>query len=203
MQYRFLIPSLTALLTVIGCVSQISPTPANENRQSINQKSATTGETVLTQNRSGVNFICREGHDNQTNQSQYTTYAWTPEGKRAIIRWVKAWGNSREWTPKTRCETVSKKFQEAYNNGSLKYIANGWENNQPVVCTARQKGGNCVTTLMTLRSGDDPIVVTKNVVELLNGRGTGVIRHSSNPNLKVQQYYEIDFEKFLEVAPIE
>ena len=200
MGYQTFIASLATIFAV-GCVSNVQPTPANDNND-VSTSTNTKTSTVTAQSSSEVSFICREGHDAQTGKGQYTTYAWTPEGKRAIIRWVKAWHNSGTWTPQTRCETVSKKFQEAYNNGSLQYIANGWQNNQPVICTARQKGGECVTTLMTLRAEDDPIAVTKDVVELLNGRGTGVIRHSSS-DMKIQQYYEIDFQKFLEVAPIE
>ncbi|MDJ0510897.1 MAG: COP23 domain-containing protein [Crocosphaera sp.] len=200
MRYQTLITSV-ATLFAFGCFSNVQPTPANDNND-LSIISNTETSTVTAQKNSGVNFICREGYDAQTGKEQYTTYAWTPEGKRAIIRWVKSWHNSGTWTPQTRCQTVSEKFQEAYNNGSLQYIANGWQNNQPVICTARQKGGDCVTTLMTLRTEDDPIVVTKDMVELLNGRGTGVIRHSSS-DAKLQQYYQIDFQKFLEVAPIE
>ncbi|CCQ55903.1 MAG: COP23 domain-containing protein [Crocosphaera sp.] len=111
------------------------------------------------------------------------------------------WHNNSEWTPQKRCEEVSSRFQEAYDNGSLQYIGNGWENNQPVICTAREKGDDCVTTLMTLRPKDDPIKMTQNMVNLLRGRATGVIRHSATE--KSTQYFEIDFDKFLQVAPVE
>ncbi len=195
MPYKTLITSVATLLT-LGLVSTVSPLSANEK----SDRNNSINTMLLTQNRDEVKFICREGYDKQTDESQYTTYVWTPEGKRAVIRWVKAWYNNTQWTPQTRCQTVSRKFQQAYENGSLKYIANGWENNQPVVCTARQKGGDCVTTLMTLRTEDDPIAMARNVASSLYGRG-GITRHSANG--KVQQYYEIDFEKFLKVAPIE
>lgn len=197
MQYKTIITSVATVLTA-SLVTIVLPLSARENivnNSSINRM-------LLTQNSDQGEFICKEGYDKRTNQDQPTTYFWTPEGKRGVIRWVKAWGNSEQWTPKTRCETVSKKFQEAYKNGSLqKYITHGVENNQPVVCTAYEKGGECVTTLMTLRPEDNPTRMAKKVANSLYGRADGPPPiHSGNQS---KQYYEIDFEKFLKLTPIE
>lgn len=200
MQYKALTTSVLGVLTAVSCVNRIQSNPIPATPTVIDQEiSRDNSDLLLTQNRE-LSFICRPGHDQQSNQEQYTTYAWTSKGKQAVVRWVKDWNNNSTWTPQKRCEVVSSKFQEAYDNGSLKYIANGWQNNQPVICTARQTGGNCVTTLMTLRPEDDPIQMTKKIVEKLNGRG-GVIRHSAEG--QPQQYFEIDFDKFLKVAPVE
>ncbi|HAC66233.1 MAG TPA: hypothetical protein DCF68_22535 [Cyanothece sp. UBA12306] len=204
MQYQVFITLLTIIITSVGWPGNFGQTAIENVKNTSTQPILkTTISNLSAQKSNGVKFICRKGHDLQTNKPQYTTYAWTPEGKRAVIRWVKKWHNSTVWTPQSRCQTVSQRFQEAYDNGSLKYIANGWKNNQAVVCTARERGADCATILMTLRPEDDPIAITKDVVNLLNGRATGVIRHSSNSNLKLQQYYAIDFDKFLEIAPIE
>ncbi|MDJ0578704.1 COP23 domain-containing protein [Crocosphaera sp.] len=197
MQYKTVITSVATVLTA-NLVTIVLPLSARENivnNSSINRM-------LLTQNSDQGEFVCKEGYDKRTNQDQPTTYFWTPEGKRGVIRWVKAWGNSEQWTPQTRCETVSKKFQEAYKNGSLqKYITHGVENNQPVVCTAYEKGGKCVTTLMTLRPEDDPIEMAKKVSNGLKGRGGGIIHHSSEG--KSQQYYKINFDRFLRLTPVE
>ena len=203
MKYKALITSVFGLLTAVVCVNSIQSNPIPSTISPIDQEvSGDSNHLLLAQNsNTGVSFICRQGYDKQSNQEQYTTYAWTSRGKQAVVRWVKDWHNNPEWTAKKRCEVVSSKFQEAYDNGSLKYIGNDWENNQPVICTAREKGGNCVTTLMTLRPEDDPIKMTRNMVNLLRGRATGVIRHSATE--KSKQYFEIDFDKFLEVAPVE
>ncbi|MDJ0844068.1 COP23 domain-containing protein [Crocosphaera sp.] len=203
MQYKALTTSVLGLLTAVTCVNPIQSNPIPSTLALIDQEiGKNKNHLLLTQNNNPeVSFICRQGYDKQTNQEQYTTYAWTSKGKQAVVRWVKDWHKNSEWTPEKRCEVVSSKFQEAYNNGSLQYIMNGWENNQPVICTTQQKGGDCVTTLMTLRPEDDPIKMTRNMVNLLRGRATGVIRHSATE--QSQQYFEIDFDKFLEVAPVE
>ncbi|MDJ0578703.1 COP23 domain-containing protein [Crocosphaera sp.] len=190
------------LSITVTFTNAIQSNPVPSNISVIDQEvSGDNNNLLLAQNSNRrVEFICRQGYDKQSEQEQYTTYAWTSKGKQAVVRWVKDWHNNSEWTPQKRCEAVSSRFQEAYDNGSIKYIANGWENNQPVICTARERGGDCVTTLITLRPEDDPIEMTTKVVEKLNGRG-GMIRHSATG--QSQQYYEIDFDRFLRLAPVE
>lgn len=210
MQYKALTTSVLGLLAAVTCVNPIQSNPIPSSLSVVKQEvSRDNNNLLLTQNSNRrVSFICREGYDKKSNQKQYTTYAWTSKGKQAMVRWVKDWHNNPEWPLQKRCEVVSSKFQEAYDNEGLKYIVNGWENNQPVICTARQIGGDCVTILMTLRpqsddpnnKGDDPIKMTRKVVEQLNGRGTPM-RH--NAKGKPQQYFEIDFDKFLRLAPVE
>lgn len=147
-----------------------------------------------------VRFICAPGFDKQDNQRYPTTYAWTSRGKLALVRWKYPWFNSQNWTVETRCKAVSERFAEAYKNGSLTYITNSWQNKQPVICTARSMGGDCVTMLFTLRPQDDPVQVATQLLEILKGRATGPIPHSSG---KPQIYYQINFDKFLQTAPVD
>ncbi len=197
MQYKPLMTSVATVLTA-SLVSIVLPISAREN--TVNNSSI--NRILLTQNSDQAEFVCREGYDKRTDQDQPTTYFWTPEGKRGVIRWVKDWYKNTEWSPEKRCQAVSKKFQEAYKNGSLqKYITNGVENNQPVVCTAYEKGGECVTTLMTLRPEDNPTRMAEKVSNALKGRGGGIIHHSAEG--KAQQYYKINFDRFLRLTPVE
>lgn len=146
-------------------------------------------------------FICASGFDPQTKQLHPTTYAWTERGKIPLIRWKYEWFNNPDITPESRCRQVSRQFQEAYDKGSLKYITSGKVNKQPVVCTAREDGGTCATTLFTLRDSDDPIIVAEEVSNLLNGRGMRrPIQHSRG---EARVYYQIDIEQFLQTAPVE
>jgi hypothetical protein len=147
-----------------------------------------------------VRFICASGYDQQTNQRFPTTFAWTPRGKIAIIRWKYSWFNNKSVTSQQRCQQVSSRFQTAYNNQSLAYITNGRVNSQNVICTTRSHKGNCETTLLTLRPQDDPLQILDDLKDILRGRATEPIPHSSQ---QTQVYYQIDINKFLQTAPIE
>jgi hypothetical protein len=147
-----------------------------------------------------VRFICASGFDKQTNQYLPTTYAWTPKGKQAMVRWKYQWFKSKSWTPLSRCQEVAPRLQEAYNNGSLKYLTPSERNGQPVICTARQEGDKCTTLILTLRPEDDAIVMIARLAKLLRGGGGNPIQHSSSQS---QVYYPIDFDKFLQTAPVE
>lgn len=147
-----------------------------------------------------VRFICASGYDQETNQRFPTTYAWTPRGKIAIIRWKFKWLNNPTITPARRCEDVSSRFQTAYNNQSLAYITNGRIKNQNVICTAKQYDGACDTTLLTLRPQDNPLEVLDELKDILRGRATKPIEHSSQ---QPQVYYKLDINNFLQTAPVE
>ncbi len=147
-----------------------------------------------------VRFICASGFDQRANKRLPTTYAWTPRGKIAVVRWKYSWFNSQTISPQKRCEDVSSRFQTAYNNQTINYITNGTANGQGVICTARQKDGACNTTLLTLRPQDDPVEILSDLKDILRGHSTEPIQHSSG---KSQVYYQIDIRKFLQTAPVE
>jgi Circadian oscillating protein COP23 len=144
-----------------------------------------------------VQFVCAPSFDQQTNQKLPTTFAWTSRGKIALVRWETT--AFKNFSPQTRCEKVSPRFQEAYENGGINFLTNGTINQQPVICTARESGGECDTLLMTLRPEDNPITILTQLQEVLNGRQVGAVRHNTVP----QVYYQVDFENFLRTAPVE
>lgn len=78
-------------------------------------------------------------------------------GNIPIIRWVDT-SFPLPWTPQARCEEISTRFQQFYDNGTLKYIKGGWLDHQPVFCVAAHKKGNCLSNglLVTLKPGTDP-----------------------------------------------
>lgn len=147
-----------------------------------------------------VRFICASGFDQNSNQRFHTTYAWTQRGKSPVVRWKYKWFNSSEYTPERRCQEVSSRFQTAYDNQSINYITNGTQNNQEVICTARQERGTCADLLLTLRPGDDSLEILTAFKDQLKGRGGTIVEHSSG---KKQVYYKINFKKFLQTAPVE
>ena len=146
---------------------------------------------------SPVQFICSQSFDRQTNRRVPTTFAWTPRGKIATIRWVKNLGG---YSGQQRCKAVSPRFQEAYDNGTLNLITNDIRNRKPVICSVREYGAPCQTVLMTLRPEDNSWKVLNELKEILSGHQVGPIRHSSGTP---QVYYEVNVDEWLRNAPVE
>jgi hypothetical protein len=103
-------------------------------------------------------------------------------------------------SPQKRCESVSPRFQQAYNNGTLSFLTNSKINGQPVICTAREYGDSCHTVLMTLRSQDDSFKILNDLKDILNGRSVGPLIHSSGAP---KAYIQLDIEEFLRTQPVE
>lgn len=142
-----------------------------------------------------LTFVCASGRQN--NQNYPTTYAINAlqiEDKEPLIYWQYPWFSNSNMTPRERCKVVTRRFQEAYNNESLRFIANSKINNQSVICTSKKRGGDCVTVLLTLRHSDDPIKILRQLKERLRGGRGSIVRHSSNPN-DLQIYYEINIDQ--------
>jgi len=143
-------------------------------------------------------FICTLGYDKVTQKKFPTTYLWSQGKKRAIIRWTKTFG---AMTPQERCNQVSPRLQEAYNNGSLNIITNGKMNNQPVICTTRAYEGACDTLLLTLRPTDNSIQALNELKDALSGRSMGPMRQAGGGTPQI--FYQIDLNEAIRNAPVE
>lgn len=148
-------------------------------------------------NSNDIQFTCRAGFDKNTGKEQPTTYLWYQGKKHGVVRWVKAMGSTQ---PQERCDKVSIRLQEAYNNDSLNFVTNGRMNGQPVICTAREYKGDCDTLILTLRPNDNPLEVLEGFKEALMGRSMGPISHSSG---FPQIYYKIDLQETIRNTPAE
>lgn len=116
----------------------------------------------------------------QDAQGTYTTYAETPKGKQAIIRWKSEYFSKSGYTPEVRCQEASPRFQQAADNGQLEHITNGTQNNLPVVCSASNKSEKCGMMLFTLRPEDDPEIVRQMLIDLGKGVAMGPIPQSGS-----------------------
>lgn len=143
-------------------------------------------------------FICAASYDPETQKRYPTTFAWTPRGKIAVVRWQTE--EFAQYSPQRRCAEVSPRFHQAYHNDTLGLMTNGKINNQPVICTAKESGGACDTLLMTLRPEDNSIKILNNFRRLFSGEQVGPVKHSTGTP---QIYYRMDIEKFLHTAPVE
>lgn len=67
-----------------------------------------------------------------------TTIVDTARGRIQLIVWQSDFFRDSGWTPQKRCNEVTKRFQQFSDSGSLRYIATGTMNQQPVICVAEK-----------------------------------------------------------------
>jgi len=147
-----------------------------------------------------VEFRCLQGYDLILDKQVPTTYAWTKRGKSAVVHWVRNDFEKAGYDPAKRCSEASPRFHKAYENGSFKYLTNGKMNEQPVICTAREAGGNCDTLLFTLLHKDDGLEILTDLEKILGG---SLVQDPLRQGTKNQVYIQVDMEKFLRTAPVE
>lgn len=83
-----------------------------------------------------------------------------------MIRWSSSTFNEAGWSQQRRCEEVSARFDTYLKQGRLAFITTGRMNGQPVICTARSKGGGCDGLLYTLKPGQNATTTLRNLLEI-------------------------------------
>ncbi|MBD2212780.1 hypothetical protein H6G27_23325 [Nostoc linckia FACHB-104] len=148
-----------------------------------------------------VTFYCREIFDKASGEKIPATVAWVPErkGHISLIGW-KSQVFPRNFSPQKRCELVTQKFQQFYDNGGLNYLTHGINNGYPVICSIPNQGETCNGTnqLFTIRPGSNPTIVLQRLIDtLVGGGGDGILYQNSG-----QQVY-IDMKEYFKQAPVE
>jgi len=111
---------------------QVSPTPSNQRKESVPI----------------IEFYCGI-HNNIP-----ATMVKTPSGgERVFIYWVSK--ISAEYTPKQRCQEVTKRLNISFKGGGGQYITHGVMNGKPVICTTDEASNGCINILFTLNRGQD------------------------------------------------
>ncbi|MGB8697929.1 MAG: COP23 domain-containing protein [Thermosynechococcaceae cyanobacterium] len=145
---------------------------------------------------SGAKFMCG------TSQGYPATVALTSRGPVPVIRWSSSYFNTSGYSPQFRCNAVSAKFQQYYQNGMLNYLTTGWSNRQPVVCVAAQKGGSCAGVLFTLKPGSNPWLTLTRLMDVRVRASTPLNESTATPvNVTDGEY--LDMKAFLDSAPTE
>ncbi|MEM8779915.1 MAG: COP23 domain-containing protein [Cyanobacteria bacterium P01_G01_bin.49] len=189
------------LLGFLGACTQPKETPSETDISTEQQLSNSPDVPVNTPPDQGekaenkIEFVCGESFDPDGGDRLPTTFAWTPRGKIAVVRW--ATKDFPNYPPERRCQEVAPRFQAAYDNGTLNLLTNGTMDNQPVICTTQNVGEGCNTLLVTLRPQDDSRQFLEQIVSLLNGEKVGPPKHTN------QRYIQINIEEFLQTAPVE
>jgi hypothetical protein len=147
-----------------------------------------------------VTFFCREIFDKARNEKIPATVAWIPERKNhiRIIGW-KSEAFSPFSNPQKRCEVVTQKFQQFYDNGGLNYLTHGVINGYPVICSIPNQGEACsgANQLFTILPGSKPQVIFNQLNDILSGKTNVFIYQNSG-----QQIY-VDMKEYFKTAPLE
>jgi hypothetical protein len=124
------------------------------------------------------------------------TFVTTTRGNIPIIQWINGFGD--RWTPHSRCEAISERFNSFYQNGTLKYIRAGSLNEQPVLCVANNRGGPCLTNgvLVTLKKGTNPHSILYNLLNKSASAGGRTVE-LSNPISTVNGNTYLDVTKLI------
>ncbi|MCF4968351.1 COP23 domain-containing protein [Nostoc sp. CMAA1605] len=135
-----------------------------------------------------VTFFCQPMFDAASGERIPATVVWIPERKGHVrfIAWKSEYFNKSGWTPEKRCQEVTKKFQESYDQGRLNYLSHGKRNGIPVICAANS-GETCNATnhLFTVKSDSDPREVIQRLMDIAEGKSAEPLFQSSGNQLYI------------------
>lgn len=103
-------------------------------------------------------FVCDNNSDVPT-----TTYYNSQGASEPWIKWVSEHFSEAEWTPQARCEIVSERLEQYRQEGKLKYVTLGIENEQQIICVASRDNGPCEGIVYTLKPEQDGIYALNNL----------------------------------------
>ncbi|MBO1049464.1 MAG: hypothetical protein HEQ10_17790 [Dolichospermum sp. DEX182a] len=124
----------------------------------------------------GTKFYCA------AKGGQYFTFASTEDGgKSKVIGWTST-DFPKPYDPKYRCQEVSPRFQRNYNNGTLKTIATGIVNGQPVICSGSDSSTVCNSgnLLFTLKPGANRKAVANRLFNRKDLATDNILTQNSN-----------------------
>jgi hypothetical protein len=108
----------------------------------------------------------------------------TKKGHVPLVYWDSAAFNSAGFSPQVRCQKVTQRFTNLYENGQLKYLATGTVRSQPVICGLKASKANCNSEnmLFTLKPGSDPRSVLRQLNAVRNrAANSAAVNESSAP----------------------
>ena len=163
MKTQSLFQTVTAGMIAVGIFSAIPP-------------------STLAQTQSRKTYFCSQGKN-----GRWTTFARNYNNRKIpVIHWVKKLGG---YTPRTRCQIISPKFESAYKSGILNYLTSGVHRGQPVICATSQYGGPCSQILFTLKSHKEASNVLQQLINVGYRAGDGGVFQSGNSS---QVYIDMD-----------
>ncbi|MEO1374536.1 MAG: COP23 domain-containing protein [Cyanobacteria bacterium J06635_10] len=193
----FLSLGLSTLTTFVAFAGSISPSFSQNKVDNTPDNSTQVNPDNSQSNQ--VTFICKEIFDNASESNIPATVAWVPQrqGHVRFIAWKSEYFSS--WSPKKRCEAVTKNFQKYYNEGRLSYLTTGKRNGYPVICTAKP-GETCNKNnhLFTIKQSQNPNLVLQRLVDIATGKASGILYQNSGKQLHVEVQKIFDNGKLIE-----
>lgn len=103
-------------------------------------------------------------------------------GDVTMIEWKSDHFANSGFSPESRCNKVSTKFQNAYKQGSLKFFTTGLVNRQSVICAVATKSSPCNNDnmLYTLKPGSDPHKTLKQMLDIRSGASSNALNETNN-----------------------
>lgn len=147
--------------------------------------------------RGGVSFVC--GMD---EAGLPTTIARTATADYPVIVWQSEHFSQSGWTPQKRCEHVSAKLQDLQSRDQLRFLAAGYMNSYPVICTASSLTSQaCDEQVFTLQynpnSGESLADHARQRLQSLKPLGSGAVARpllqagGETPSSGIVEYYDI------------
>lgn len=147
--------------------------------------------------RDRVSFYCGEFFEQESGTILPATVAYVPQRKATIA--IIAWKSNYipAWDARRRCEIVSPRFQEFYEDGRLNYITTGINQGYDIVCAAINKGKPCnpENQLFQIKATDNPEVVLQGLIGIIEGTVSEPIYQNSGDQIYVSM------EELLKNAP--
>ena len=142
-----------------------------------------------------VTFFCRQIFDKASGENIPATVAWIPErqGNIRFIGWKSEYFNKSGLTPEKRCEKVTTKFQQSYDQGRVNYLSSGITNGYPIICGLANQGETCNSSnqLFTIKSGSNPELVLQRLTDISEGKSSDILLQSSGEQvyIAVQDFF--------------
>ncbi len=109
---------------------------------------------------------------------------------------------AQDWSIDKRCAEIARRFQRFSDNGILRFIGEGYVNNEPVLCAVIEKGKLCDSQniLVTLPSQSDPIESARQLMDT-RGLASGRVIEVSGKEGKLENY--VDGHTYYDLAVLE
>ncbi|MEL6928169.1 MAG: COP23 domain-containing protein [Cyanobacteria bacterium J06600_6] len=135
-----------------------------------------------------VQFFCGKSQAG----SPATIVRSSKHGDKTMIVWNSSHFQASGYGNQRRCNDVTQKFQNFYNQGTLKYLVNGTSNGQAIICAIPNKKTACndETQLYTLKTRGEATVKLKQLQSIRSGA-------SGRPMYESNARVYIDFNEYL------
>lgn len=145
-----------------------------------------------------VKFVCAR------QEGRLTTVVKTKKGNVPLVVWDSTLFAGSGYNPVTRCQQVTKRFQNLHRSGKLKYLTAGQVKNLPVICATVRTTESCnlENLLFTLRPGTAPQGILQKLNDIRNrvAKNTVVEESGATTRPNPSTTNSVDMEDWLTVT---